>query len=80
VGAKAGDAIAEKINPTDYEDHFRNNFRSAAYYRSGYEWDDYAPAYRYGYDTYGRYRGRSFDEVDDQLATEWDRARGTSRL
>src|SRR5688500_18593730 len=24
VGAKAGDSIAEAVNPTDYEDHFKN--------------------------------------------------------
>lgn len=80
VGAKAGDAIAEKINPTDYEDHFQRNFRSAPYYRSDYDWNDYAPAYRYGYSTYGQHRGRDFDEIDDQLGSEWDRNRGGSRL
>ncbi|HZH42491.1 MAG TPA: hypothetical protein VEY50_00155 [Lysobacter sp.] len=80
VGAKAGDSIAEAINPTDYEGHFEKNFRNASYYRSDYDWNDYAPAYRYGYSTFGRYRGRDFDEIDDELGSEWERNRGGSRL
>jgi len=80
VGAKAGDGIAEAINPTDYADHFRNTYRDTSYYNSSREWDDYAPAYQYGYDTYGRYRGQRFDDVESDLERDWDTMRGNSRL
>lgn len=80
AGAKAGDAIAEAVNPTDYTDHFRGNYDTAPYYSSGRQWSDYEPAYRYGYDTYGRYRGQRFDDVEDSLAREWDAAKAQSRL
>jgi phage tail tape-measure protein len=80
VGAKAGDSIAEAVNPTAYTEHFRKDYVSAPYYISGSEWRDYEPAYKYGYDTYGQYRGRQFDDVESELQRNWDATRGNSRL
>ena len=80
VGAKAGDSIAEAVNPTSYNDHFRKEYTTAPYYISGSEWRDYEPAYKYGYDTYGQYRGRKFDEVESDLERNWDATRANSRL
>jgi hypothetical protein len=80
VGAKAGDSIAEAVNPTAYTEHFRKDYVSAPYYIGGSEWRDYEPAYKYGYDTYGQYRGRKFDDVEGELQRNWDTTRGTSRL
>lgn len=80
AGAKVGDVIAEAVNPTVYDAHFERGYRDMPYYSSGREWSDYQPAYRYGYDTYGRYRGQRFEEVEDQLERGWERARGQSRL
>ena len=80
VGAKAGDSIAEAVNPTAYTEHFRKDYVSAPYYISGSEWRDYEPAYKYGYDTYGQYRGRQFDDVENELQRNWDATRGNSRL
>jgi len=80
VGAKAGDGIAEAINPTEYTRHFESTYRERPYYASGREWSDYQPAYQYGYDTYGAYRGQRFDDVEDRLERDWDATRGTSRL
>ena len=80
VGAKAGDSIAEAVNPTDYEDHFKNTYRDRPYYKSGREWNDYEPAYKYGYDTYGQYRGQRFEDVDSDLERNWDKTRAKSNL
>lgn len=80
VGAKAGDAIAEAINPTEYTRHFEQNYRTAPYYSAGREWNDYQPAYRYGYDTYGAYRGQRFEDVEQTLERNWDEAKADSRL
>ncbi|HVI25409.1 MAG TPA: hypothetical protein VM576_04350 [Xanthomonadaceae bacterium] len=80
VGAKAGGGIAEAVNPTEYTRHFENTYRERPYYASGREWSDYQPAYQYGYDTYGAYRGQRFDDVEDRLAQDWDTTRGNSRL
>ena len=80
VGAKAGDSIAEAVNPTDYNDHFKNTYQERPYYKSGREWNDYEPAYKYGYDTYGQYRGQRFEDVEPQLERNWASTRNDSRL
>jgi uncharacterized protein YcfJ len=80
LGAKAGDEIAEAINPTEYTNHFQNSYQSAPYYSAGREWNDYEPAYKYGYDTYGQYRGQRFEDVETNLERDWDTRRGDSRL
>jgi len=80
LGAKAGDAIAEAVNPTEYISTFENSYRNAPYYSAGREWNDYQPAYQYGYDTYGQYRGQRFEDVEDQLERNWDATRANSRL
>lgn len=80
VGAKAGDSIAEAVNPTDYEDHFKNTYRERPYFKSDREWNDYEPAYKYGYDTYGQYRGQRFEDVEPQLERNWASTRNDSRL
>ena len=82
IGAKAGDSIAEAINPTRYEEHFEREYRNAPYYSAERDWNDYRPAYRYGYDTYGQYRGQRFEDVEPRLQADWDRARrdANSRL
>ncbi|KFN48693.1 hypothetical protein [Arenimonas composti] len=80
VGAKAGDSIAEAVNPTEYTEHWRNNYASTPYYRADATWDDYEPAYRYGYDTYGQYRGKSFESVESDLERGWDKTKANSRL
>lgn len=79
-GAKAGGAIAEAINPTTYNDHFRGSYQSAPYYASGREWNDYEPAYKYGYDSYQQYAGRKFEEVEGELSQAWESTKANSRL
>lgn len=80
LGAKAGGGIAEAINPTEYVNQFKNTYREAPYYSSGREWNDYEPAYKYGYDTYGQYRGQKFEDVESELERNWDATRANSRL
>jgi hypothetical protein len=80
AGAKAGGAIAEAVNPTEYNDYFHNNYTTTSYYNADRNWNDYAPAYQYGYQNYDKYRGQRFEDVEDKLAREWDESRAESRL
>lgn len=80
AGAATGGAIAEAVNPTDYSDHFRSRYQGMDYYTRGREWSDYEPAYKYGYSTYGEYRGQRFEDVEDRLERNWDAAKANSRL
>lgn len=80
IGAKAGDSIAEAVNPTEYTDHFKSQYTATPYYTAGREWNDYEPAYKYGYDTYGQYRGQRFEEVEGNLERDWNSVKADSRL
>ena len=80
IGAKAGGSIAEAVNPTDYNDHWKNNYQTTSYYNSSRDWNDYEPAYKYGYDTYGQYRGQKFEDVESDLERNWDTTKANSRL
>ena len=80
VGAKAGDSIAEAVNPTEYHDHFKTEYKNTPYYTAGREWNDYEPAYQYGYDTYGQYRGQRFEDVETDLERNWNQTRAKSNL
>ena len=64
----------------EYSSHFEKEYRSAPYYINGSEWRDYQPAYKYGYDTYGQHRGRTFDDVESELERNWNASRADSRL
>jgi hypothetical protein len=79
VGGLAGKGIAEQIDPTVEDAHWRDNFMSRPY-ASGSTYDECQPAYRYGWDSYSRYPGRRFDEVESDLSRDWDRAKGESKL
>ncbi len=80
LGAAAGDSIAEAVNPTSYGDYWKNNYASRPYFVSGREWDDYEPAYRYGYSAFAANRDRKFAEIESDLKDKWDATRGKSRL
>ena len=80
VGGLAGKGIAEKIDPTIETAYWRENYVKRPYVTSGATFDDYGPAYQYGVDNYARYHGRTFDEIEPELARDWQRAKGKSRL
>ena len=80
AGGLAGKAVGEKVNPTVEDAHWRENYQREPYYNKGYTYDDYAPAYRTGYEARSRYADRSFDDVDADLRADYERSRGSSRL
>ena len=80
VGGLAGKGTAEAINPTDQDAYWRANYTTRPYYTVGETYDLYRPAYTYGWESYGLYRGRTFDEVEDDLRTGWNRTEHAAKL
>jgi hypothetical protein len=80
AGAVAGHKLAERINPSAEDEYWRSNYSSRPYVNQGAGYDDYAPAYRLGWERYPDYHGRNFDEVEHEFERDWDTARGDSRL
>ncbi len=80
IGGLAGKAVAERYDPTIEDAYWRNAYVKRPYVSPGSSYDDYGPAYRYGVDAAGRFQGRGFDELDDDLSRGWSKAKGSSRL
>ena len=81
-GGLAGKGVAESINPTEENAYWQANHQSAPYFENDYEYSDYAPAYKTGYEGYGRYAesGRDYNEVEPELKQDYEQAKGSSRL
>src|SRR5579883_1863576 len=54
-GGLAGKGVAERVNPTVEDSYWRENYGSRPYIESGYDYTDYEPAYRTGYEGYSSY-------------------------
>ena len=79
AGAMAGKGAAEAVNPTAEDSYWRDNYTKASGYKKDYTYDDYAPAYRLGYNGWSRYGG-AFDQSEGRLSSEWESIKGQSRL
>jgi hypothetical protein len=77
VGA-AGDAAGREAQERGYfdDDYYRNDYNSN-YASSGYGYEHYQPAYRYGYDLAAdpTYRGRTWYDIENDVRGGWDESR-----
>jgi phage tail tape-measure protein len=82
AGGYAGKGVAESIDPTAEDAYWRQAHLKASYADDDYSYDDYAPAYRTGYDGYARHRANrtSFTEAESDLAASYEKTKGASRL
>jgi hypothetical protein len=82
AGGLAGKGIAEQVNPTEEEGYWRANYAKANYYEQGRTFDDYSPAYRYGWESCCAHApaGRNFDQAEPDLRRDWLNRRGNSKL
>ena len=80
VGGLAGHAVGEAVDPTAEDAYWRSTYENEPYRASGYDYNDYGPAYKLGYEGRGRYADRNFTDVEDKLAAEWEETKGESRL
>lgn len=80
VGGLGGKAAGEAVNPTGEDAHWRSNYASESYVKPGLGYEDYSPAYQLGYNGRSQYQGKSFEQAETSLASEWERTKGQSRL
>jgi hypothetical protein len=73
VGGLAGKGIAEKIDPTR-EDAYWREHHSQQTYAADRPYDDFAPAYRVGYEGYGELgaSGKTFEENEEELRRRYE--------
>jgi hypothetical protein len=79
-GAVAGKSAAEAINPTAEHEFWRVEFKNRPYFTTGTPYEQYGPAFQYGWVSYSKNKGKTFIEVEPQLGREWESRRGQSKL
>jgi hypothetical protein len=61
--------------------YWADRYSGQNYFQKDQSYEDYRPAYRYGTYARSRYAGREWDDrLEQDLASGWDRFKGTSRL
>ena len=80
VGGLAGKGVAEAVNPTVEDAYWRDNYQSRPYAKADLGYETYRPAYQYGWESRSHYAGRKFNDVESELESGWNKARGTSNL
>jgi len=74
------DAWERVTNRYDNDRYWGENYSSRPYYQSGRSYDDYRPAYNYGWDSAHRHQGRTWDQAENDLEHGWEQAKGKSQL
>jgi hypothetical protein len=76
AGGLAGKGVAEMIDPTVEEAYWRESYTKQPYYAKNRDYDFYAPAYRAGWEGRAKYHGKTFEQVEDELAADYKRYQG----
>ncbi len=79
-GGLAGKGVAESINPTKEHGYWQNNYSSRPYAQAGTSYEQYAPAYQYGWESQARHSDKSFEQAESTLQRDWDKVKGKSEL
>lgn len=82
LGGLAGKNVAESVNPTVEDTYWSDNYTSRPYADASYTYEDYAPAYRTGYQGFGTYaaKGMTYDEAEPEMRAEYERQYSSNRL
>lgn len=82
AGGYAGKGVAEVVDPTAEDAYWRDAHSRASYAERDSTYEDYAPAYRTGYEGFASHgtAGKSFADAESDLAAGYEKAKGTSRI
>jgi hypothetical protein len=72
AGGVAGKAAGEVVDAKREDEYWRRSYATRPYVRKGVEYETYRPAYQYGWESYARYPGRRFEEVEPTLRRDWE--------
>jgi hypothetical protein len=72
AGGLGGKGIAEQIDPTTEDAYWRNEYPKRDYYEDTVAYDEFAPAYRHGWESRARYQDRTWDEVEPEMQRSWE--------
>lgn len=75
AGGLAGKSAAEAVNPTAEESFWRETYLREPYYVQGRTYEYYAPGFRAGWEGRVRHDGRSFDQAEPMLRSDYNTAK-----
>jgi hypothetical protein len=80
AGGLTGKGVAEGANPTVEDAYWRENYASRPYVKPGAGYAAYQPAYRFGWESRGRYGELNWDKAEPRLREDWRRTAGANHL
>jgi phage tail tape-measure protein len=80
VGGLIGKEAAEAIDPTAEDAYWRENYKSRPYATDGYNYDEYRPAYQYGWESRAARPSQTWDQAESELERDWQHAKFKTRL
>lgn len=80
AGGMAGDGAAEAINPTAEHEYWRAEYAKRPYFIKGTPYEQYGPAFQFGWESCAEHKGKTYKDVESELARDWDHSRGESKL
>lgn len=73
LGTGAGSSSTGGSDWTSEDKYWRSNFASRPYARGDRGYESYQPGYRYGFESANRFRGRKWNEVENDLRSGYDK-------
>jgi len=81
AAAYGAHGVAEAMNPTTEEEkYWREHHEKQPFVKPSYTYEHYAPAYRTGYEGFHKYPGKAYEEIENDLALDYDRNKAGSAL
>src|SRR5438094_2168447 len=79
AGGKSNQRGSSRADPEKEAAYWREQHAKQPYAKN-YSYEKFEHAYRTGYDTFFRYPGKGFDEVEESVASEYEQAKPASGL
>lgn len=70
----------EEDDTAKEETYWREHHAAQSYVSKEHTFEHYAPAYRTGYEAAAKYPGKKFEEIEDDVALDYERNRAGSPL
>ena len=70
----------ESWDPATEEAYWRENHANQPYADKSLTYDHYAPAYRTGFQSVSKYPGKRYEEIETDLALDYEKDTGNSAL
>jgi|CXWL01.1.fsa_nt_gi hypothetical protein len=80
TGGLVGKGAAELMNPLAESQYWSSHYAERPYVPEGTSYDQYEPAFRYGWEARMAHHGKRFKDVQSTLEQGWNQAKGDSKL